>query len=179
MLETFHMPAMYVTMQAVLSFCASRSTTAIVRDSGDGTTHTVPFHEDFALPRSILRFDLAGRDITEYLMTCATPVLMTEYAGLTIVHLVLVTMHLRQLLPRQWPSCSIASSSMLRLLWWCSTSNLLLWLGTSLQLPKRMDIDGVKAQSSIWNTCFHVRNTGEVDALKRQSHTREREPKCG
>ena len=126
------MPAMYVTMQAVLPFCASRSTTAIVRDSGDGITQTVPFHEDFALPRSILRFDSAGREITEYLMTCATPVFMTEYVGLTIVYLVLVTMNLRQLLPRQWPSCSIASSSMLRLLWWCSTSNLLLWLGTSL-----------------------------------------------
>ena len=28
---------------------------------------------------------------------------MTEYVGLTIVYSVLVTMHLRQLLPNQWP----------------------------------------------------------------------------
>ena len=36
-------------------------------------------------------------------MTCATPVLMIEYVALTIVYLVLVTMHPRQLLPSQWP----------------------------------------------------------------------------
>ena len=66
-------------------------------------SHTVRFHEDFALPQSIPRFDLAGRDITEYLMTYATPVLMTEYVALTIVYLLLVTLHLRQLLPSQWP----------------------------------------------------------------------------
>ena len=66
-------------------------------------SHSVPFHEDFALPQSILRFDLAGRDITDYLMTYATPVLMTEYVALTIVYLLLVTLHLRQLLHSQWP----------------------------------------------------------------------------
>lgn len=65
--ETFNVPALFVSMQAVLSLYATGRTTGVVLDSGDGVTHAVPIYEGFAIPHSILRVDIAGRDVTAYL----------------------------------------------------------------------------------------------------------------
>ncbi|GBC04043.1 hypothetical protein RclHR1_05490006 [Rhizophagus clarus] len=65
--ETFNVPALFASIQAVLSLYSSGRTTGIVLDSGDGVTHTVPVFEGFALPNAIRRVDIAGRDVTEYL----------------------------------------------------------------------------------------------------------------
>lgn len=65
--EQFNVPAMYMSIQAVLSLYASGRTTGIVLDCGDGVSHAVPVYEGFAIPSSIRRVDIAGRDVTENL----------------------------------------------------------------------------------------------------------------
>ena len=65
MFEQFNVPAVYMSMQAVLSLYAGGRTTGVVLDSGDGVTHAVPVYDGFAIPSAIRRIDVAGRDVTE------------------------------------------------------------------------------------------------------------------
>jgi centractin len=65
--ETFNVPALFISLQAVLSLYASGRTTGVVLDIGDGVTHAVPIYEGFTMPNAVSRIDLAGRDVTEYM----------------------------------------------------------------------------------------------------------------
>lgn len=72
MFETFNVPAMYVSIQAVLSLYSAGRTTGIVCDSGDGVTHTVPIYEGFSIPHAVNRIQLAGRDLSQFLAKLLT-----------------------------------------------------------------------------------------------------------
>jgi len=72
MFETFNVPALYTSIQAVLALYASGRTTGLVIDSGDGVTHTVPIYDGYALPHAILRMDFSGRDLTDFMMKILT-----------------------------------------------------------------------------------------------------------
>lgn len=67
--ETFNVPALYISIQAILSLYSSGRTTGVVLDSGDGVTHAVPVYEGFSMPHAIQRIDVAGRDVTDHLQT--------------------------------------------------------------------------------------------------------------
>jgi actin-related protein len=72
MFESFGVPQVYVSIQAVLALYASGRTTGCILDSGDGVTHTVPIFEGYILPHAVKRLDLAGRDLTDYMMKILT-----------------------------------------------------------------------------------------------------------
>jgi len=67
MLETFNTQTLLVTVKAVLSLQASERITGIVLDLGESVSHTVSFYEHFCLAYAVLRLDLTGRDVTEYM----------------------------------------------------------------------------------------------------------------
>ena len=72
MFETFNVPALYVATQAVLSLYASGRTTGIVVESGNDVTHVVPIYGSHPLPHAILREDLAGDDLDEWMLRLLT-----------------------------------------------------------------------------------------------------------
>jgi len=68
MFEKYGFQGVYIAIQAVLVLYAQGLLTGVVVDSGDGVTHIIPVFEGFALPHLTKRIDVAGRDITRYLI---------------------------------------------------------------------------------------------------------------
>ena len=68
MFEQYGFHAVFIAIQAVLTLYAQGLHTGVVIDSGDGVTHICPVFEGFALNHLTKRLDVAGRDITKYLI---------------------------------------------------------------------------------------------------------------
>ncbi len=66
--DTFNVPALYISLTACMALYASGRTTGIVTDSGAGVTNSVPIYEGYAMPHAIQKIDLAGTDLTHYLL---------------------------------------------------------------------------------------------------------------
>ncbi|XP_045711330.1 actin-85C-like isoform X2 [Phyllostomus hastatus] len=66
--ETFSVPALYLANQGVLSLYASGLTSGTAIESGEGMTHFVPVSEGCPLHQSTMKMEVAGQDITLYLM---------------------------------------------------------------------------------------------------------------
>ena len=66
--QTYSSPSLYIAIQAVLSLYASGLTTGLVLDCGDGASDVVPIFSGHAIHHAIFRLDVAGGDVTDYLM---------------------------------------------------------------------------------------------------------------
>eukprot|EP01102_Stenamoeba_stenopodia_P008270 TRINITY_DN2361_c0_g1_i1.p1 TRINITY_DN2361_c0_g1~~TRINITY_DN2361_c0_g1_i1.p1 ORF type:complete len:389 (-),score=61.36 TRINITY_DN2361_c0_g1_i1:173-1339(-) len=67
MFETFEVPAFYVMLPAQLGAYASGRNSSFIVDSGGGVSHTMPIWQGHTVRNAILRQDLGGEDLTDYL----------------------------------------------------------------------------------------------------------------
>lgn len=65
--ETFNVPALYFAVPAVLSLYASGKTNGLALDVGDSVAYCVPVYKGFAISNAIMRSDLGGADVTDFL----------------------------------------------------------------------------------------------------------------
>lgn len=68
MLEQFQFHECTLAYQAILTLYAQGILTGVVVDIGDGVTHICPVIDGYCLKNSIARLNIAGRDITRYLI---------------------------------------------------------------------------------------------------------------
>lgn len=77
MFETYNFDRVQISTQAMLTLYAQGLMSGVVVDSGDGVTHVVAVADGFVMPHLTRRLDVAGRDITRYLIKL---LLMRGYA---------------------------------------------------------------------------------------------------
>lgn len=65
--ESFAVPSLSISSQAVNALYASGRTTGCVLDLGYETSNVAPVFEGYVLPHSVERIDLSGKDVTAYL----------------------------------------------------------------------------------------------------------------
>jgi len=68
MFEHFNFPSLYLISPALLVLLASGSITGVVLECGDEVTQIVPIYEGYTIPHGVERLDVAGCDLTNFLM---------------------------------------------------------------------------------------------------------------
>lgn len=68
MFETFNSPVVFLESSAALALFASGRNTGVAIESGHGATNISPVYEGHVLFHAGMRFDIAGRDLTDYMM---------------------------------------------------------------------------------------------------------------
>ena len=69
MFETFNVAGLFVLSAPLAALYAAARTTGIVVDIGYNAAHTVPIFEGKVLPHAVLRLDVAGLELTTYMLT--------------------------------------------------------------------------------------------------------------
>lgn len=65
--ETFNVPGVYLATPPALSIYAAGKFTGVVVDCGHSVTQVVPIFDGYALSGSVLRSNIGGKDVTDYL----------------------------------------------------------------------------------------------------------------
>lgn len=69
MFEIYSVPALSIQNQAVMSLYSEGRLDGLVVESGEGVTAVTPIYEGIDLPHATRRLSIAGRELTDYLMT--------------------------------------------------------------------------------------------------------------
>ncbi len=72
MFETFNVPSLMIAGAHQMALSAGGRTTGIVLDCGGGVSHVAPVYEGNTLHGAIIRLNLAGVDLTDYLVKLLT-----------------------------------------------------------------------------------------------------------
>ena len=67
MFETFNVPVLYITVDAVLALYASGRTTGVVLDLGEHRCRAVPVFHGAIVPHAINEVHTGGRELTAYM----------------------------------------------------------------------------------------------------------------
>lgn len=99
MFEKYKFHSTYIAIQAVLTLYAQGLMTGVVVDIGDGVTHICPVYQGYALPHLTRRLDVAGREVTRYLIkvctvdvACRTQINLVFFSFFSFVVMPLITL---------------------------------------------------------------------------------------
>jgi len=70
MFEKFNVPGYFMELGGVVALASNGKTTGCVVDIGHGVTETVPVYEGYVLHHAARRWNLAGKDLSEYMIKC-------------------------------------------------------------------------------------------------------------